>query len=128
MPADRISPGSSLLETMRALAQSKPSTASSAPAHAAPADGHAAPPPPAHSVAQLRQRLASLLANVHSDDETSVNAAREPVLREIILWEFGSDFRQSAHFQPMIERINQAMDTDARFHTQFVDMIKYLKR
>ncbi|MFC4527575.1 hypothetical protein ISN76_07610 [Dyella halodurans] len=129
MSSDRITPGSSLLETMRALAQGKAqsrSAAASAPSVNATRTDQASSISE-HSTAQLRQRLQSLVADTDVDDPAAMDMVREPVLREIILWEFGSDFRQSTHFQPMIERINQAMDLDERFRAQFVDMVQNLK-
>ncbi|MDR3443755.1 MULTISPECIES: hypothetical protein [unclassified Dyella] len=130
MPTDRITPGSSLLETMRALAQGKAkSTGSSATASPTMLTGKdQAATTQAHSIEQLRQRLRTLLANVDPDDSDSTGRVRETTLREIILWEFGGDFRQNTQFQPMIERINQAMDIDERFHAQFVEMIRSLKK
>ncbi|MGO4502598.1 MULTISPECIES: hypothetical protein [unclassified Dyella] len=127
MPADRITPGSSLLETMRALAQGKAgSTTGSAAAPSVKNDR--TPTISRHSTAQLRQRLRALLADVDPDDDEAMRAVQQPALREIILWEFGSDFRQSTHFQPMVERINQAIDIDERFRSQFVEMVRGLKR
>jgi len=127
MSSDRITPGSSLLETMRALAQGKAgSTAASEAATSVKNDQD--PKISRHSTAQLRQRLRSLLAGVDPDDDQAMQTVRQPVLREIILWEFGSDFRQSTHFQPMVERIDQAIDIDERFRTQFVEMVRGLKR
>lgn len=120
---NRVTPGSSLLETMRALAQGKTHpTQSPSPAPSTP---HAAG---TRSIGQLRQRLTWVLANVDPNDRAATDQIRETALREIILWEFGSDFRQSAHFQPMIDRISEAMTLDERFHAQFVEMIQGLKR
>lgn len=127
MSSDRITPGSSLLETMRALAQGKAGS-SSASAAATSVESAQTPKVSKHSATQLRQRLRSLLAGVDPADEQAMQAVREPVLREIVLWEFGSDFRQSTHFQPMVERINQAIDIDERFRSQFVEMVRGLKR
>ena len=127
MPADRITPGSSLLETMRALAQGKAGSAT-APAAATSVKNDPAPVIARHSTAQLRQRLRALLADTDPDDDDAMQSVRQPVLREIILWEFGGDFRQSTHFQPMVERINQTIDMDERFRSQFVEMVRGLKR
>lgn len=130
MPTDRVSPGSSLLETMRTLAQDKAksagSSATASPTMLTGKDQATTTQP--HPIEPLRQRLRGLLANVDPDDDDSTGRVRETTLREIILWEFGSDFRQNTQFQPMIERINQAMDVDERFHAQFVEMIRSLKK
>lgn len=127
MSSDRITPGSSLLETMRALAQGKAGSTAASEA-AASVRNEQDPKVSRHSTAQLRQRLRSLLGGVDPDDDQAMQSVREPVLREIVLWEFGSDFRQSTHFQPMVERINQAIDIDERFRSQFVEMVRGLKR
>ena len=123
--SNRITPGSSLLETMRALAQGERSTAGAVGslANATPNTETSRAKP----ASELRQRLRKLVATVNPDDRQATDQIREAALREIILWEFGSDFRQNAQFQPMIERINQAMDIDERFHAQFVEMIRGLK-
>jgi hypothetical protein len=121
MPVDRIPPSPSLLETMRALARDR----------ARPADGSApiattATPQsaaPAHSLDALRQRLQPVLAQVDLSDAQSVVNARAPALHEILLWEFGPDFRRDPQFPSLAESIGGAMEADPRLQQQFVELI-----
>jgi hypothetical protein len=130
MPTDRISPASSLLETMRALARERAhgnrpggrAAGATASVAADPAQVAAATPR-----AELRQRLRTLASQVNLDDPQAVAAAREPALREILLWEFGADFRQDAQFQATVESIAKALDVEPRFQQQFTDMLKGLR-
>ncbi len=113
---------------MRALAQDKAkgTTASQSPAKAG-AHTPSRPTTATGTAAELRQRLGAVLATVDVNDPQSLAKAREPALREILLWEFGDDFRQSSQFLPMVTSIGEAMDADARLQAQFVQMIQSLK-
>lgn len=130
MPTDRIGPNTSLLETMRALARDRAKgaekAASKAPMGSSPRGN--ATVSAAGSAAELRKRLRSVVADVDVNDTQSLANAREPALREILLWEFGSDFRQSAQFLPMVASIGQALDADEGFQAQFAKMILSLKK
>jgi hypothetical protein len=130
MPTDRISSSSSLIETMRAIARDraagtqrggKTPTAGSAP-------GEAAAPATAHQIGELRHRLHELMASVDVNDAQSLADARRPALREILLWEFGSDFRKDAQFLPTVDAISSVMDTDPRFQQRFFELIAELKK
>jgi len=130
MPTDPISSSSSLIETMRAIARdratgtrrgSKVSTGDSS-ADATPA------PASARSIGELRQRLRTLAADVNIDDTQSLFNARAPALHEILLWEFGADFRRDAQFLPVVEAISSALDADPRFQQSFVDLLAGLQK
>jgi hypothetical protein len=130
MPTDRISPSSSLIETMRAIARDraagtqrggKTSTVDSS-------SGEAAAPATAHQISELRHRLHELMAPVDVNDAQSLADARGPALREILLWEFGSDFRKDSQFLPMVDAISTAMDTDPRFQQRFVELVAELQK
>lgn len=126
MPVDRIPPSSSLLETMRALARGRAGRAGgSVPTRAAGASRPAEPP---HSLGALRQRLQPLLAHVDVADSQAIARARAPALHEILLWEFGPDFRGDPQFQSLTESISGAMDADTRLQQQFVELIAGLQK
>lgn len=126
MPVDRIPPSSSLLETMRTLASDRTrGTSESAPVAA---KGALQPAEPAHTLGALRQRLQPLLAQVDLTDAQSLASARAPALHEILLWEFGPDFRRDPQFQPLTESIGSAMDADPRLQQQFVELIAGLRK
>jgi hypothetical protein len=130
MSSDRITPGSSLLELMRALARDKAKGAASSTSTGATSSSTPELPtlPGEGSIKELRQSLRRLLVDVDVTDKASLSNASEPVLREIMLWEFGTDFRQSSNFQPVIASIKQALEADERFQQQFVAMVEHLKK
>jgi hypothetical protein len=129
MPIDRISSSSSLIETMRALARDRAGGANRgggvAGTDSPPVEPHVPTP---HSVEELRQRLHALVAHVSVEDAQSLADAREPALREILLWEFGSDFRKDSQFVPMVEAISKTLDADPRFQRRFADMVTGLQK
>lgn len=130
MPTDRISPSSSLIETMRAVARDraastqrggKAPTVGSSPDETASTTG-------VRQIGELRQRLRELATRVDIDDKQSLADARAPALREILLWEFGSDFRKDAQFLPMVDAVNNALDIDPRFQQRFAELIAGLQK
>lgn len=130
MPTDRISPSSSLIETMRAIARDRAAgtqRGGKAPA-AGSTPGEAAAATRAHHIGELRQRLRGLATRVDIEDAQSLADARAPALREILLWEFGSDFRKDAQFLPMVDAISSALDADPRFQQRFVELIAELRK
>ena len=130
MPTDRISPSSSLIETMRAIARDR----AAGTQHGGktpvvgPSLGETAATTHAHPIGELRQRLRGLAARVNIDDAQSLADARAPALREILLWEFGSDSRKDAQFLPMVDAIGSALDADPRFQQRFVELIAELRK
>jgi hypothetical protein len=130
MPIDRISPSSSLIETMRALARDR-TRGTSGDSGVARTDSAPTEQPhvsATHSAEELRQRLHALVAHVNVADAQSLASAREPVLREILLWEFGSDFRKDSQFLPMVDAIGRTLDADPRFQQRFADMVAGLQK
>ena len=76
----------------------------------------------------LRQKLSATLDGVDPDDEQAVAKARRPVLQEIVLWEFGSDFRQHREFVPMLDTIERSFEADPIASKRFATLIRDLKR
>ena len=128
MPTDRISPSSSLLETLRALARDRARGVGANTGIAAKESAGKPPKSVPHSVDELRQRLHTLVAHVDVADAQSLADAREPALREVLLWEFGSDFRKDSQFLPMVDAINRTLDADPRFQQRFADMVAGLQK
>lgn len=130
MPTDRISPPSSLIETMRAMARDRASGAR----HAGKTHGTNPSPPessaPAHArqIGELQSRLRELARKVDIADPRSLADARAPALREILLWEFGSDFRNDSQFLPMVDAINSSLDRDASLQQRFAELIAGLQK
>lgn len=69
-----------------------------------------------------------MLDGLDIDDEQAVAKARRPVLQEIVLWEFGNDFRQHPEFAPMLETIERAFVTDPKAPARFAALVRDLKR
>jgi hypothetical protein len=130
MPTDRISPPSSLIETMRAMARDRASGAH----HGGKTHGTNPSPPessaPAHArqIGELQSRLRELARKVDIADPRSLAEARAPALREILLWEFGSDFRNDSQFLPMVDAINSSLDRDASLQQRFAELIAGLQK
>ena len=131
MPTDRISPSSPLLETLRAMARDRAKGVGagipSAGTAASDTQG-AATPRSVKAIGELRLRLRELACTVDVEDAQSIRDARKPALREILLWEFGSDFRQDPQFLPMLDAIGHALDADPGFQQRFVDLITGLRK
>ena len=126
---DRISSSSSLIETMRALARDR-ARGTGRDSGVIRTDSPPMKPraPTPHSVEELRQRLHNLVAHVNVTDAQSLADAHEPALREILLWEFGSDFRKDSQFLPMVDAIGRTLDADPRFQQRFADMVAGLQK
>lgn len=55
-------------------------------------------------------------------DPRSLAEARAPALREILLWEYGNDFRNDPQFLPMVD-VNSSLDRAPNLQQQFVYLI-----
>ena len=129
MSTDRISPSSSLVETLRALARER--TQDAKPTHSPGKPEPSDPPKPVrakHDVQWLRQRLHSLAAEADLANEQSMLHARTQVVREILLWEFGSDFRNDSQFVPMVDAIGKTLEADPASRQRFLDLMVDLRK
>ena len=128
MPTHRIQSSPTLLDTLRALSRKGvgdvPRTGPAAPV----APGGVAEPEPAPAIGVLRRRLRDLLAGIDADDPEALANVQEPVLREIVLWEFGSRFRNDAQFQPMVEALGRMLHEQPGFRQRFAQMVAELRR
>lgn len=128
MSPNRITSDSLLAEALRALALQRNRDASPIqPRGLAPHEDHGAVSPK-HDVQTLRQRLHSLATEINFADTDSILRARENVVREILLWEFGNDFRTDSQFRPMVEAIGKSFDDDPAFQQQFFNLITDLRK
>lgn len=116
MPNDRVTRSSPLLEVVRGAVRTRTGiavdTAKKSPRQTPPQDIRA-------PLNVLRTRLNALLNGVDANDAHAVALTRAPVLQEILLWEFGDNFRQDAQFAPMVEALNNMLDTDEGFREHF---------
>ncbi|MGN6313880.1 MAG: hypothetical protein ACTHMO_09000, partial [Rhodanobacteraceae bacterium] len=121
MSTGRISSSSSMLELVRALSSSQgasaPKRAATGEIMAQEAGGRT------RDLLALRQKLAAMAAALNVDDEQELAKARRPVLQEIVLWEFGADFRQHPEFAPMLDTIERAFNADPKAPERFAALI-----
>lgn len=129
MTTRRIPSSSSLVETIRALMLDR-NQGAQRNTRTRPSDPNDPSPPidAKHDVQALRQRLRDIATQIDAHDEQSATAARNHVLSEILLWEFGSDFRRDSQFLPMVDAIGKTLDTDPAFQQRFVDLISDLRK
>ena len=130
MPTDRISSSSSLIETMRAIARDRATSAQrggKTPVVGS-SSGETAAATGTRQIGELRQRLHQLATKVDIDDRQSLADARAPALCEILLWEFGSDFRKDSQFLPMVDAISNVLDADPGFQQRFAELIAGLQK
>jgi hypothetical protein len=129
MAPNRITPSSSLLETLRALALERTQDT--------PRSGNTSKPGPKnpskavnakHDVQALRRRLHDLAAHADLANEQSMLQARNHALREILLWEFGGDFRTDSQFLPMVDAISKTIDADPGLQQRFIDLMVDLRK
>ncbi|MFK2890716.1 hypothetical protein [Dyella flagellata] len=129
MSTDRIPPSSSLVETLRALAHGRTQDARRNSRPGKPdSSGPQKPVKTKHDVQLLRQRLHGLATEADLANEQSMLHARTQAVREILLWEFGSDFRNDSQFVPMVDAIGKTLDADPAFQQRFVDLLADLRK
>jgi hypothetical protein len=129
MGSDRITPSSSLLETLRALARERTQDVQRGTKTGKPAPKDTQVQVTAkHDVQALRSRLHDLAAETDLSDAPSMLQARSQVLREILLWEFGSDFRTDSQFLPMVDAIGKTLDADPALQQRFVNLMTDLRK
>lgn len=76
----------------------------------------------------LRKQLAELVKSIDVRDEAAVKKARPQVVRAILLWEFGAEFREHAEWQPILESIVRTLEAQPAHEVQFRKLIDSLKR
>lgn len=116
-----------MLELVRALTAERgkrvaASTVGRTGKHSTPAEHRT------HDFKVLRLRLLDLVEPVDPDDAEAVAQIRRPFLKEIVLWEFGSDFRQDPEFGPMLDSLERTFEADPRMPVRLADLIRDLRR
>lgn len=86
----------------------------------------AQPTTAAHDPAVLRKRLKDAVQGVDPDDTEKSRVIRRPVLREIILWEFGDAFREHPEFSSMLDSIESTLAADAAARERFTALMRDL--
>lgn len=129
MPTNRITRSSSLVEALRALALQRGSETprNRQTSQTDPGDNRPAITPQ-HDAQALRKQLKELAANADLSNMQTMLHVREHALREVLLWEFGSDFRTDPEFLPMVDAISKALDADPQYQQQFIDLMTDLRK
>lgn len=126
MSTDRIRSTGSLLEALRTLALER--MVASGGAGVASANVHAGGSErlQRHDRAVLRRQLKALVAQADLSQPEAEQQLRHPILRAILLWEFGAEIRQHPQFLDMVDAVDQAMATapalQARLHALILDL------
>lgn len=68
-----------------------------------------------------------MAASVDLDSEPAVRALRKPMVRHILLWEFGESFLEHPDFTSAVAQIESAMDADPAIPVTFLAMLKQLR-
>jgi len=129
MATDRVSSTASLVERMRALAseRARENGRGEAPGSKRGAGKSPSGVQSKEPAEALRHRLRDLLKATDQTDLKTATQARDSAVREILLWEFGSDFRTDSQFLPMVEAIGKTLDADPGFTARFSELVEGLK-
>ena len=76
---------------------------------------------------QLRREVAELLKGISPNDSDAIDAVRPRVVRAILLWEFGSDFRDHPDWAPMLETLVKTLESSPEHQAQFARMVRDLQ-
>ena len=76
----------------------------------------------------LKTELSQLVSAVDVADQSAVNAAKQKIIRAILLWEFGQSLRDHPEWHVLLERIQVALETDPSHQSHFKKIIQEIKR
>lgn len=82
---------------------------------------------PPKSSAKLRTQLVGIARDVDLDDPVSVQNSRIRLVRSVLLWEYGEDFREHPDWKPLLDHITSAFDADDAQKQKYMDLLKALK-
>lgn len=126
MSIDRLSAASGLIAALRAEISRKSGQA--ARKSVADVDNGPGTAAGTRDVGALRRELAAILADVDENDPAALEAARRRVVRSVLLWEFGGELREHPQWQPMLDRIANALAGNEAHREEFTRMVKDLRR
>lgn len=123
---DRVRSTGSLLESVRALALARAKRVGM-PDAAITSRQDATPPIRPHDRAALRRQLRALVAQVDPHAPDVASRLRPPIIREILLWEFGAAFRSHPDFLDMVDAVDQAIAADPQLQGRLGALIQVLR-
>jgi hypothetical protein len=77
---------------------------------------------------ELQRRLAQLLAGIDSSDLAALRGVRQSILREVLLWEFGTDRVNTKQMNELLQTIENAMDADPAGERLLSNLAKQITR
>ena len=125
---DRVRSSGSLLESLRALAIQKAGATGRGSISASPSRSGGGEPVPPHDRAALRRQLQAVVAQADMSPPDALQRLRTPIIREILLWEFGTAFRTHPEFLDMMDAVDQAMGADPTLQARLRALIRDLQR
>ena len=121
MSVDRLSSTASLIAALRGDVLRKMEQRPKA--ERTPASHSGRQPP---QIAQLRVQLVDIARAVDPSDPDQVRQARTRMMRSVLLWEFGDDFRDHPEWRPLMDYLDSALDDDAA-NARFLQLLQALK-
>lgn len=124
MSPDRVGRPSSIASWINGIAGKSGSKNEAGKGRSVAAGTHALGPEPRRS---LRADLVVLIEGVDLESEDAVRSLRRPVIRRILLNEFGGEFTGHPDLAAMVDRIESVLDADAAASAQFLRMLHDLR-
>jgi len=124
---DRLSSTSALISALRGDMLRKTGQRPAAAPASRSTESTSSASSPAPSAAKLRARLVDIAREVDLDDPASLQSSRIRLVRSILLWEYGEDFREHPDWKPLLDHITSAFDADDAQKQKYMDLLKALK-
>lgn len=121
MSVDRLSSTASLIAALRSDVLGKMEQRPKAERSTASQSGRQSP-----QIAQLRVQLGDIARTVDPGQPDQVRQARTRMMRSVLLWEFGDEFRDHPEWRPLMDRLEQALD-DPDAQARFLQLLQSLK-
>lgn len=121
MSLDRLSSTSALIAALRGDVLRKMEQRPKVERNPASQSGRQAP-----QIAQLRVQLGDIARSVDASQPDQVRQARTRMMRSVLLWEFGDDFRNHPEWRPLMDHLEQALD-DPDAQSRFLQLLQSLK-
>jgi len=126
MSIDRLSSTASLIAALRSdvLRRMEGTQASAKPQRTqAPPQRQVEGP----SIEQLQRQLVEMAKQVDIDDPAAVRIARGVFIRNILVWEFGAEFREHPDWRPLMDYVEGTLDVDPAHQARFVKLLIALR-
>lgn len=123
---DRVRSSGSLLDSLRAIAIERAGRTGSVGTPLPATRQGSQTRIPAHDRAILRRQLQALVAQADLSAPDAMQRLRTPIIREILLWEFGTPFRTHPEFLDMADAVDKAIAADPGLQGRLQALIRDL--